>query len=452
MLAGCDDIAEAYAKVCHSAISGMGTDEKALIRLMVTCSHEVMRDTRDAYARLYDTDLVDAMSGEWAIGGDFKNILCALAKKHPANVILGEYDYEPDVSALRDAVEGLGTDEAALIDVLANKTPEQIAELKDRYQAAHGEMLKERIKAETTGLFESAGFRNTLMGLLTPREEQIAFYLKEAFEGWFSNDDWGLISMLVHRTPEEMKEISQAVHDRARRRPHPGHPRQVRGRLREGSRRARRARARTIARGIKAAMSGWISTNKGALIALLTHRDAEMKTLRQQFEKEPNKSLQCRCSRTSAAGSSRRRSSRSRRTPRPRASRPGSPRARKRTRTPSPSRSPRRREPEGAGAGAREAQEEEEVQEEGRVPGRGRRRQRQEEEREQLGLVLRTPGPTATGKRPRRARAGVVKEATRDGCAKPQPEGRNAPFALARRPFLETDASLHIIELNDSFQ
>ena len=127
LLAGCDDIAEAYAKVCHSAISGMGTDEKALIRLMVTCSHEVMRDTRDAYARLYDTDLVDAMSGEWAVGGDFKNILCALAKKHPANVILGEYDYEPDVSALRDAVEGLGTDEAALIDVLANKTPEQIA-------------------------------------------------------------------------------------------------------------------------------------------------------------------------------------------------------------------------------------------------------------------------------------------------------------------------------------
>ena len=39
-------------------------------------------------------------------------------------------------------------------------------------------------------------------------------------------------------------------------------------------------------------MSGWItSTNKGALIALLTHRDAEMKTLREQFEKETEKSL-----------------------------------------------------------------------------------------------------------------------------------------------------------------
>ena len=28
LLAGCDDIAEAYAKVCHSAISGMGTDRR----------------------------------------------------------------------------------------------------------------------------------------------------------------------------------------------------------------------------------------------------------------------------------------------------------------------------------------------------------------------------------------------------------------------------------------
>ena len=88
--------------------------------------------------------------------------------------------------------------------------------LKEAYKVEHGELLKERIKAETTGLFESSGFRNTLMGLLTKREEQIAFYLKEAFEGWFANDDWGLISMLVHRSQPEMREIKQAgaVHSR----------------------------------------------------------------------------------------------------------------------------------------------------------------------------------------------------------------------------------------------
>ena len=51
---------EAYAKVCNSAISGLGTDCKALIRLMVTCSHETMDATREAYSRLYGQDLVEA--------------------------------------------------------------------------------------------------------------------------------------------------------------------------------------------------------------------------------------------------------------------------------------------------------------------------------------------------------------------------------------------------------
>ena len=132
ILAGCDTIDEAYARVCHSAISGLGTDEKALIRLMVTCTPEVMNNTREAYARLYGADLVDAMSGEWSVSGDFKRLLCALAKKHPDNVV-PEPDYAADVKTLRDAVEGLGTDEAAIIDVLSCKTSEQIQALKEAY-------------------------------------------------------------------------------------------------------------------------------------------------------------------------------------------------------------------------------------------------------------------------------------------------------------------------------
>ena len=263
LLAGCDSIAEAYAKVCNSAIEGMGTDCKALIRLMVTCSHETMDATREAYSRLYGADLVEAMSGEWEIGGDFKRILCALAKKHPSRIV-EEPDVAADVQTMRDACEGLGTDEEAIIDVLANKTFEQIEELKEAYKIEHGELLKERIKAETTGLFESSGFRNTLMGLLTKREEQIAFYLKEAFEGWFANDDWGLISMLVHRSQAEMREIKQAYMR--------VHGNELIADLRENCggdyEKALVAlvapRARSVARGIRAAMQGWFSSTDKA--------------------------------------------------------------------------------------------------------------------------------------------------------------------------------------------
>ena len=65
------------------------------------------------------------MAGEWAVGGDFKRILCALAKKHPSRIV-EEPDVAADVATMRDACEGLGTDEEAIIDVLANKTFEQI--------------------------------------------------------------------------------------------------------------------------------------------------------------------------------------------------------------------------------------------------------------------------------------------------------------------------------------
>ena len=286
LLAGCDGVAEAYAKVCRSAIEGAGTDCKALIRLMVTCTHQVMYDTRKAYGRLYNLDLARDMAGEWAISGDFKNILCALVKKHPDNIET-DPDYEADIKILHDAVEGLGTDEDAIIGVLRNKTEEQLQMLQRKYDATHCEDLKLRLKSETTGLFESAGFRNTLMGLLTNREEQIAFYLKEAFEGWFSNDDWGLISMLVHRTPEEMELIRNAytrVHGKDL-------IADIRKNCKGDYEKALVAlvapRARTYARGIKATAKGWIkSTNKSGLIALLTHKDMLMNSIRVEFQKE----------------------------------------------------------------------------------------------------------------------------------------------------------------------
>ena len=285
LLAGCDSKAESYAKVCNSAIQGLGTDCRALIRLMVTCTHQTMVDTRNAYARLYDEDLVDAMSGEWAIGGDFKRMLCALAKKHPANIV-DEPDYDADVQALADAMNGIGTDEAALIEILANKTDDQIEELKSRYQATTGEILKMQVKKETTGLFESEGFRNTLMGLLTQREQQIAEYLVEAFH-WWSNDDWGLISMLVHRTPEEMKSIKEYYMQCHNKDLIQDIRKYCKGDYEKALVALVAPRERTIARGIKACISGWItSTNKAGLIALLTHKDRIMPKLRREFERE----------------------------------------------------------------------------------------------------------------------------------------------------------------------
>ena len=288
LLAGCDGVGESYAKVINSAISGLGTDTKAIIRLMVTATPEQLDATREAYSRLYKKDLIRAVGSEWKVSGDFKRIVQALAKRHPANVNdEEEIDYSADVQAMRDAVEGMGTDEAAVIALLANKTHKQIEDFREAYKIETGELLRERIRDETTGLFESKLFRETLMGLLTPREEQIAIYLQEAFAGWVSNDDWGLISMLVHRSDEEREAIRNKYIE--------CHGADLIADIRSNCSgdyedalvACIAPKTRTLARGIRTCMSGWLSsTNKTGLMALLTHKDQRMPQLRKQFEKE----------------------------------------------------------------------------------------------------------------------------------------------------------------------
>jgi hypothetical protein len=50
--------------------------------------------------------------------------------------------------------------------------------LQEAYKLEYRDLLREKVRNSTSGLFMSAGFRQTLMGLLTQREEQIAIYLK----------------------------------------------------------------------------------------------------------------------------------------------------------------------------------------------------------------------------------------------------------------------------------
>jgi hypothetical protein len=294
LLAGCDGVGESYAKVINSAVAGLGTDTKAIIRLMVTATPEQLDATREAYSRIYKKDLIRAVGSEWKVRGDFKRIIEALAKRHPANVNDdADIDYSADVRAMRNAVEGMGTDEAAVIALLANKSHKQIEAFREAYKIETGELLRERIRNETTGLFESKLFRETLMGLLTPREEQIAIYLGEAMAGW-GNDDWGLISMLVHRTEEEKMAIRTKYTE------HFGGDliadirSNCRGDYEDALVACISPKARTLARGIRKCISGWFSsTNKTGLMALMTHKDDLMPILRKEFEKEYNgKTLQ----------------------------------------------------------------------------------------------------------------------------------------------------------------
>ena len=63
---------------------------------------------------------------------------------------------QADAEALRKAMQGFGTDEAALIKICANRTNQQRQQIKHAYKSLYGRDLIADLKSELHGKFEDA--------------------------------------------------------------------------------------------------------------------------------------------------------------------------------------------------------------------------------------------------------------------------------------------------------
>ena len=85
---------------------------------------------------------------------------------------------QADAEALRKAMEGFGTDEAALIKICANRTNAQRQQIKQAYKSTYGRDLISDLKSELRGKFEDA-----MVALFTEPIEYDADQLREAMKG-----------------------------------------------------------------------------------------------------------------------------------------------------------------------------------------------------------------------------------------------------------------------------
>jgi Domain of unknown function (DUF4157)/Annexin/Lysine-specific metallo-endopeptidase len=116
---------------------------------------------------------------------------------------------EQIATVLRNAVEGLGTDEDAIFNALTGRTPDQIAEIKAAYEKlSGGETLEARLRDELSGKDLTRAL-SLLSGGSTPTEatpRQIAMRLREAVEGLGTNES-AIIAILTGRSPTELAQI-----------------------------------------------------------------------------------------------------------------------------------------------------------------------------------------------------------------------------------------------------
>nr|XP_046263015.1 annexin A5a [Scatophagus argus] len=111
------------------------------------------------------------------------------------------FNAKHDAEILHKAMKGIGTDEDAILMLLAARSNDQRQQIKAAYKKAYGKDLVSALKSELGGLFESL-----IVALMTPPILYDASQLHKALKGAGTDDDV-LIEILASRTGEEIKDI-----------------------------------------------------------------------------------------------------------------------------------------------------------------------------------------------------------------------------------------------------
>lgn len=122
-------------------MKGLGTDEDTIIDILTSRSNRQRQQIEAEFKREFGRDLIEDLKDE--LGGKFESLMVALVRS-PNEYLCRE---------LTKAMEGMGTDEEVLVEILAPLTPAQINELVACYEDMEGRPLAEHLCSETSGHF-----------------------------------------------------------------------------------------------------------------------------------------------------------------------------------------------------------------------------------------------------------------------------------------------------------
>ncbi|GLD52175.1 annexin A10 isoform X1 [Lates japonicus] len=134
--------ASADAEVLYKAMKGLGTDEDAILELLTARSNAQRQEIKTTYKTLFGKDLIDDLKGE--LGGKFETLIVGLMTPPIAY----------DVTLLRNAIKGAGTDEKVLVEILASRTPQQVKDIIAGYRQEYDADLEEDVCGDTSGHFK----------------------------------------------------------------------------------------------------------------------------------------------------------------------------------------------------------------------------------------------------------------------------------------------------------
>ena len=184
-------------------MKGIGTDEKALIRHLATKDPLQVNIIRQAYKSRFSRDLLNDVKSE--VNGWFEEGLCA--------IIRGPLMH--DVVSLRGAMDGPGTKEKVLNDILLGRSNADLNSIKELYHKTYHQSLESAVKNDLSMKTE----RHFMMVLAATRAEesapvvpqqidQDAMELYRATEGKTGTDELLVCSILSQRSNAQIGAIA----------------------------------------------------------------------------------------------------------------------------------------------------------------------------------------------------------------------------------------------------
>ena len=192
---------EQDCQIIHNAVHGAGTDERAIINIIVNRNYMQRAAIRQAYKSCYGKDLVKRLKDDTS--GNFKDVITGMFMT-PA---------EFDAMWLYKAMKGLGTNDSVLIEIIGTRNNQELMEIKQVFQREYHEPLEKWVRGDTSG-----NFRNLLIALLQCNRstnltadpmmcQNDAQALYQAGEGRWGTDEATFIRLFATRSAAELAMI-----------------------------------------------------------------------------------------------------------------------------------------------------------------------------------------------------------------------------------------------------
>ncbi|KAF4522308.1 hypothetical protein B566_EDAN010472, partial [Ephemera danica] len=187
----------------RGAMEGLGTAEEVIVSIITRRNENQRNQIEQTYNALFDRDLMQ----------DFKDELTGCLKDIIVGLLEGPTMYL--VNRLHKAIaEGWSTDKNALIDIIAPRTNQEIAQIESAYDEKYDTSLTEELGKDTSKhyrrlLMSMVKNKPTLKASTTLNATSDAIVLREAMKG-LGTDEEAIVGIMTHRSEQQRYLIEQA--------------------------------------------------------------------------------------------------------------------------------------------------------------------------------------------------------------------------------------------------